>query len=340
MRITGHSLGHSSLRPPADVGAITPLPGTLDRLRCYLSVRLLPFLALALLAPHVQAAEGPAAKPAPKAGRVGAALPTSVTDVTDEQLTKIRRALVLTYADPALGVARKRLEELKERSRFANGRNEAEDLRKDFEKARDEMVKATLEAVLNLDPTIEKDPLVLTLNAIEEATKQRGQETARRMREQAAAEERLAKKDAPAAPTSAPEVKPEATKPMTPAELLADVDGVSAEDMRTFRLAALRAQTDPTVKALKAKQGEMRNEAEFASDDQKKNMRGEFETLQADMRKAQLEAVTKAAPGLSKETLAKIMETVEMRAQEDLRTKAKKKSTKTPLKPFPFGEKK
>jgi hypothetical protein len=146
---------------------------------------------------------------------------------------------------------------------------------------------------------------------------------------------KLAQKDAPA---EAPVAKVE-DKPMTPAQLLADVEGVSAEDMKKFRAAAIVAQKDPTVKELKAKQAEMRKQAEFASPDEKKNMRNDFEVLMADLRKANLAAVSKAAPSLSKETLEKIMEAVE----ERLKTAAKKapgKATKTPLKPFPFAEKK
>jgi radical SAM superfamily enzyme YgiQ (UPF0313 family) len=93
------------------------------------------------------------------------------------------------------------------------------------------------------------------------------------------------------------------------------------------------------VKELKAKQTEMRKQAEFASPDEKKNMRNDFETLMADMRKANLDAITKAAPSLAKETLEKIMEAIEERAKSAAAKKAPK-ATKTPLKPFPFGEKK
>jgi hypothetical protein len=266
-------------------------------------------------------------------------LPESVDGVPAEEYAKIRRALMLSYGNEPISAARKRLNELKERTRFTKGRNEAEDLRLDFEKARDEMVKATIDAVLKIDPSINKDSLVITLNAIEEATKKRGQEATQRAREKEAAEAKLAKKDAPEAKPETAVAKPEETKPMTPAQLLADVEGVSAEDMKKFRAAALVAQRDPTVKELKAKQTEMRKQAEFASPDEKKNMRNDFETLMADMRKANLDAITKAAPSLAKETLEKIMEAIEERAKSAAAKKAPK-ATKTPLKPFPFGEKK
>jgi len=281
-------------------------------------------------------ADAPAAKKPARQAKSQGQLPDSVEGVTAEEYAKIRRALLMSYGNETISAARKRLNELKERTRFTNGRQEAEDLRLDFEKARDEMVKATLDSVLKLDPSINKDSLVLTLNAVEEATKKRGQEATQRAREKEAAEAKLAKKDAPA---EAPVAKAEEAKPITPVQLLADVEGVSAEDMKKFRAAALVAQKDPTVKELKAKQNEMRKQAEFASPDEKKNMRNDFEVLMADLRKATLAAVTKAAPSLAKETLEKIMETIDERAKAAAK-KAPAKATKTPLKPFPFGEKK
>jgi hypothetical protein len=306
-------------------------------------MRLFSLLTLALLAPCVQAVDEPAAKPAKKAPRAGTALPESVAGVSDEQLAKIRRALMATYGDEAIAAARKRLADLKERTRFVKGRNEAEDLRLEFEAARDAMVKATLEATQKLDPSIEKDALVLTLNAIEELIKKRGQEAAKAAQEKASAEERAAAANKPkdeAKPATETTAKEPSAKPVTPADLLADVEGVSADDMRKFRAAAYKAQRDPKVKELKAKQVQLRKEAEFLSQEEKKNMRGEFEQLQSDLRKANLAAIAEAAPDLSKETLEKIYEAVETRTREAIEKAGKKKATKTPLKPFPFGEKK
>ena len=284
--------------------------------------------------------QAPAAKKTPKAVKGANLLPESVAGVTDEEYAKIRRALMMTYGDEPIVAARKRIAELKERTRFTNGRQEAEDLRLDFEKARDDMVKATLDAVLKVDASITKDSLVLTLNAVEEATKRRGQEAMKKQREKEAEEAKLAKKDAPEPKPETEGAKVAEAKPMTPAQLLADVEGVSAEDMKKFRAAAAVAQKDPTVKELKAKQAEMRKQAEFASDDEKKNMRGEFEAIMADVHKATLAAVLKAAPTLSKETADKILQEVEARVIAANKKNAKKAATKTPLKPFPFAEKK
>ena len=306
-------------------------------------MRLLPLLALALLALPLQAADEPAAKPAKKAARPAAALPESVAGVPDEQLAKIRRALVATSGDAAVTAARKRLADVKERTRFVKGRNEAEDLRLDFETARDAMVKATLEAAQKFDPTIEKDALVLTLNAVEELVKKRGQEAAKAAQEKASAEERAAAANKPkdeAKPAAETTAKEADAKPITPGELLADVEGVSAEDMRKFRAAAYKAQRDPKLKEIKAKRAQLLKEAEFLSQEEKKNMRGEFEQIQSDLRQANLAALAAAAPDLSKETLEKIYEAVETRTREAIEKAGKKKATKTPLKPFPFGEKK
>ena len=283
-------------------------------------------------------ADAPAAKKPARQAKGQSNLPESVDGVPAEEYAKIRRALLMSYGNETISAARIRLNELKERTRFTKGRNESEDLRLDFEKARDAMVKATIDSVLKIDPSINKDSLVITLNAIEEATKKRGQEATQRAREKEAAEAKLAKKDAPEAKPETAVAKVE-EKPMTPAQLLADVEGVSAEDMTKFRIAAVVAQKDPTVKELKAKQNEMRKEAEFASPDEKKNMRNDFEVLMADLRKANLAAVSKAAPSLSKETLEKIMQAVDDRAKAAAK-KAQTKATKTPLKPFPFGDKK
>lgn len=298
------------------------------------------FLLATLLSLAAFAAEEPPvpAKKAPRAAKSANLLPDSVAGVSEEEYAKIKRALMMTYGDETIVAARKRLAELKERTRFTNGRQEAEDLRLDFEKARDEMVKATLEAVQKQDASITKEAVVLTLNAVEEATKKRGQEAMQKQREKDVAEAKVAKKETPEARPEPAATQAEA-KPMTPAQLLADVEGVSAEDMRKFRAAVAVAQKDPTLKELKAKQNELRKQAEFASADEKKNMRGEFEGLMADLRQANLNAICKAAPTLSKETIEKILEAVEERMKNAAK-KAPTKATKTPLKPFPFGDKK
>ena len=300
------------------------------------------FLLASLLALAGVAADSPSDAPAKKLSRQAKGpnvLPETVTGVDDAELAKIRQALMATYQEEAIVAARTRLNDVRERGRFTKGRNEAEDLRLDAEKARDTLVKLTLDAALKHDPSLSKDAVVLTLNAIEETMKKRGQEAQQKAREKTIAEEKLAKKDAPADKPTVPVAQAEPAKPVTPAQLLADVEGVSAEDMKKFRGAAVAAQRDAAVMELKVKQQEMRKQAEFASNDEKKGMRGEFEALMADLRKAQIAAVTKAAPSLSNDTIEKIMDAISERAKAAAK-KAPAKAGKTPLKPFPFGEKK
>lgn len=300
------------------------------------------FLLASLLALTIFAADTPAEASAKKPGRQTKGpnvFPETVAGVDDAELAKIRQALMATVQDEAIVAARTRLNDVRERGRFAKGRNEAEDLRLDSEKARDALVKATMEAALRRDPSLSKDALVLTLNAIEDTMKKRGQEAQQKAREKAMAEEKLAKKDAPADKPAAPVAQAEPAKPMTPAQILADVEGVSAEDMKKFRVAAAAAQRDASVKELKVKQQELRKQAEFASADEKKGMRGEFEALMTDLRKANIAAVTKAAPTLSKDTIERIMDAIDERVRAAAK-KAPAKATKTPLKPFPFGDKK
>jgi len=282
----------------------------------------------------------PAAKKPARQAKGQSPLPDSVAGVSDEEYARIRVALMATYGEESLVAARKRLTELKERTRFTNGRQEAEDLKADFDKARDVLVAATLDAVQRKDPTITKDAVVLTLNAAEELTRKRNQEVIQKQREKEAAQAKAAKKDAPEAKPEAAGAKETEAKAQAPVAILADVEGVSAEDMKKFRAAALAARSDPAVKELKAKQGELRKQAEYASADERKGMRGEFEAIQADVHKATLAAILKSAPTLSKETAEKILETVEARMVAANQKNMQKAATKTPLKPFPFAEKK
>ena len=303
---------------------------------------LLLFATLLALVGHAadDSARAPVAKIPARQAKGQSPLPDSVAGVPDEEYARIRAALMATYGDEKLVVARKRIAELKERTRFASGRQEAEDLKNDFDQARDVIVKATLEAVQKQDPTVSKDSLVLTLNAVEDLTKKRGQEALQKQREKQIAEAKLARKDTPETKPDLPVAKATEDKPNTPVAILADVEGVSAEDMRKFRAAALAARSDPTVKELKAKQAELRKQSEYASVDERKGMRGEFEAIMADVHKATLAAILKSAPTLSRESADKILETVESRIIAANQKIAQKASTKTPLKPFPFADKK
>ncbi len=303
---------------------------------------LLLLAALSVVIGHAaeDSAATPVAKKPARQAKNPNPLPDSVAGVSDEEYVRIRAALMATYGDEQVVAARKRIAQLKERTRFTNGRQEAEDLRADFDKARDALVAVTLEAVQKKDPTISKDSVVLTLNAVEELAKKRGQDAAQKLREKEIAEAKASKKAAPEAKADIAVAKEAEAKPQAPVAILADVEGVSAEDMKKFRAAALVARSDPTVKELKAKQTELRKQAEYASADERKGMRGEFEAVMADIHKAMLAAILKAAPSLPKDTAETILETVEARTIAANQKNMQKAATKTPLKPFPFAEKK
>ena len=107
-------------------------------------------------------------------------------------------------------------------------------------------------------------------------------------------------------------------------KLIPDVEGVSKEEMAKFRAASPKAQQDPAVVSAKAKMAELRQRAEFAGAEEKREMRGEFEGL-ADLNRSALRAAyAKADPTLSKETIDKVIEAFEDKARTRLKEAAAK----------------
>ena len=123
-------------------------------------------------------------------------------------------------------------------------------------------------------------------------------------------------------------------------KLIPDVEGVSKEEMAKFRAASPKAQQDPAVVAAKAKMAELRQQAEFAGAEERREMRGQFEGL-ADLNRSALRAAyAKVDPTLSKETIDKVIEAFEDKARARLKEAAAKeaKAAATPAKPFPLGD--
>jgi hypothetical protein len=123
-------------------------------------------------------------------------------------------------------------------------------------------------------------------------------------------------------------------------KLIPDVDGVSKEEMAKFRAASPKAQQDPAVVAAKAKMAELRQQAEFAGAEERREMRGQFEGL-ADLNRSALRAAyAKVDPTLSKETIDKVIEAFEDKARARLKEAAAKeaKAAAAPAKPFPLGD--
>ena len=116
-------------------------------------------------------------------------------------------------------------------------------------------------------------------------------------------------------------------------KLIPDVEGVSKEEMAKFRAASPKAQQDPAVVAAKAKMAELRQRAEFAGAEEKREMRGEFEGL-ADLNRSALRAAyAKVDPTLSKETIDKVIEAFEDKARARLKEAAAKEAKAPPPPP-------
>jgi predicted HicB family RNase H-like nuclease len=99
-----------------------------------------------------------------------------------------------------------------------------------------------------------------------------------------------------------------------------EVEGVSREDLLKFRRAAAKTAANPEIKAAREKIQELRKQAEFASDDEKKSLRSEVETTVDKLVELTRAAIAQADPSLSKETIVKVSEAFEKqqrsRAQE------------------------
>ena len=103
-----------------------------------------------------------------------------------------------------------------------------------------------------------------------------------------------------------------------------EIEGVTKDDIAKFRGAYFKTFQDEEVQAARAKMTELRKEAEYASDDQKKGMKADFEEATENMRKASKAALMKAEPALSEDAVDKIMTSVEKRMKA--RGQAQKKA--------------
>ena len=101
---------------------------------------------------------------------------------------------------------------------------------------------------------------------------------------------------------------------------LPEVEGVSREELLKFRRAAAKTAADPEIQAARDKIQEIRKQAEFAGDDEKKSMRGEAEEAISRLVEVTRSAIAKADPSLSKESIKQISDALEKqqrsRAQE------------------------
>jgi hypothetical protein len=94
------------------------------------------------------------------------------------------------------------------------------------------------------------------------------------------------------------------------------IDGVTPEQLDKCKATFFKVFQDEAVKAVRAKQAELRKEAEYASDDEKKNLRTQFEELQLELRKASKAAMLAADPDLTEDVVDKVLDAVEERMKQ------------------------
>ena len=95
-----------------------------------------------------------------------------------------------------------------------------------------------------------------------------------------------------------------------------EIEGVTPEQLNKCRIALFKTFQDEGVKAARAKQAELRKEAEYASDDEKKNLRPQFEEAALDLRKATKEAMLAADDDLTADVVDKVLDAVEERMKQ------------------------
>ena len=97
-----------------------------------------------------------------------------------------------------------------------------------------------------------------------------------------------------------------------------EIDGVTPEQLNKCKAAIFRSFQDEGVKAVRSKQAELRKEAEYASDDEKKNLRTQFEDIQLELRKAMKAAMLAADADLTEDVVDKVLDAVEERTKQRL----------------------
>ena len=95
-----------------------------------------------------------------------------------------------------------------------------------------------------------------------------------------------------------------------------EIEGVTAEQLNKCKVALFKTFQDEGVKAARAKQAELRKEAEYASDDEKKNLRPQFEEAALELRKATKEAMLAADDELTADVVDKVLDAVEERMRQ------------------------
>jgi hypothetical protein len=282
-------------------------------------------LALLLITGSLLATE-PAAKPGsdrpvPNRAMLEKLIP-DVDGVSKEEMAKFRAASPKAQQDPAVVAAKAKMAELRQQAEFA-GAEERREMRGQFEGLADLNRSALRAAYAKVDPTLSKETIDKVIEAFEDKARARLKEAAAKEAKAAAAPAKPFPLGDEAKKTET-NPAPRSAEPKRPAQpdltvLLADVEGVSQEDMAKFRVAALKSFRDPEVVSAREKIKAMGANTQFLSPKEKADMREDFEAAAAKVRAATRAAIAKAEPSLSAEVIAKISEAVEARMRPPAR---------------------
>ncbi len=121
------------------------------------------------------------------------------------------------------------------------------------------------------------------------------------------------------------------------------VEGVPEEQLAKIREQLPRAYMSPGAAAARKRLAELKEQSEFASPLEKKDMKTDFETATYDMRKALKEAMIAADPAIEKGSVDRVFAEIENINRERAEAAKSSKSKdapkgKTPAKPLPFGD--
>lgn len=95
-----------------------------------------------------------------------------------------------------------------------------------------------------------------------------------------------------------------------------EIEGVTAEQLNKCKVAMFKSFQDEGVKAARENMNELRKEAEYASDDEKKNLRPQFEEAALDLRKATKAAIMAADADITDDVADKVLDAVEERMKQ------------------------
>ena len=95
-----------------------------------------------------------------------------------------------------------------------------------------------------------------------------------------------------------------------------EIDGVTPEQLDKCKAALMKSMQDEDVRAARAKQAELRKEAQYASDEDKKGMAKQFEEIQLEVRAATKAAIMAADADITNDVADKVLDAIEERMKQ------------------------